>query len=482
MKNNYNKTVEQLLKIEEELDLFNQKIDGVYFWERIRFGVLNEILMQSGLIGQAHTKIPPTFFNRLKNVFNAVKNVFIKNPFLAPRSDILFFGSPRRKLGEDNKWHDIYCDPIIENLSQSYTYIESTYLGKHLSPAATRNIRYYDLVLLLASLLRKVKITKNKFSKDDVVLITKVNDRIRQVFNVDVELFAKVSGSILSRKSQVPICRLLLKKINPKLVIIICSYGKENIIDAAKILNIPIVELQHGFISANHFGYSFPGPKRTKRSFPDYLLTFGDIWNSIAEFPITADKVISVGYPYLEKEIQEHNDVKKKDQIVFISQGTVGIELSKLAVDLSCKIDPSFKVIYKLHPGEYSRWRTEYSWLVNSNVMVVEDDSYPLYKIFAESKVQIGVSSTALFEGLAFELKTIIIPMSDGFQSMQFLFEDTNVIIADDIEKIIKETRNLGGFNKTDITKIFKLKAIDNMNYVLEQIVQGEKIRLPKTN
>lgn len=469
-----NDIINELLKIEEELDLFNKKIDGVYFWERIRFGVLNEILRQSGLIGQAHTKIPPTFFNRLKHVFNATKNVFTKNPFLAPKSDILFFGHPRRKLGEDKKWHDIYCDPIIENLGYSYVYFEKPYLGKHLSPAATQKIRYYDLVLLLASLFRKFKIAKNKFSKDDVALITKVNDRIRQVFNVDVELFAKVSGSILSRKSQVPICRLLLKKINPKLVNIICSYGKENIIDAAKTLNIPIVELQHGFISANHFGYSFPGPQRTKRSFPDYLLTFGDIWNSVADFPISADKVISVGYPYLEKEIKEFSDIKKKDQVVFISQGTVGKEMSKLAVDLSCKIDPLYKVIYKLHPGEYSRWRTEYPWLVNSNVMVVEDDSYPLYKIFAESKVQVGVNSTAIFEGLAFGLNTVLIPLGLGLEGMQILLDNKMAVSADsakDIMNIINKSTNEEQFK---ISELFKENSLDNIRGFLKYIVNSE--------
>ena len=37
---------EAFLQMEDELDLFNQQVDGVYFWERIRS--TKEILMKNG--------------------------------------------------------------------------------------------------------------------------------------------------------------------------------------------------------------------------------------------------------------------------------------------------------------------------------------------------------------------------------------------------------------------------------------------------
>jgi len=36
--------------------------------------------------------------------------------------------------------------------------------------------------------------------------------------------------------------------------------------------------------------------------------------------------------------------------------------LSKVAVELD-EVDPEVDIIYKLHLGEYARWKDEYSWL-----------------------------------------------------------------------------------------------------------------------
>jgi hypothetical protein len=165
--------------------------------------------------------------------------------------------------------------------------------------------------------------------------------------------------------------------------------------------------MQHGVIHQNHPGYAFPG-NRNKSAFPDYLLTFGDFWAECVEYPIPKERVIPVGYPYLEQNIDSAKSVQKKDQLLFLSQGTIGNPLSKFAVDLQEKKSIDFKIVYKLHPGEYDRWRTEYPWLSNSTVEVVDGEASSLYDLFAESRARIGVSSTAMYEGLAYGLETFV--------------------------------------------------------------------------
>jgi len=133
--------------MEDELDLFDQQINGVYFWERIRFSLHHEILKRAGVVGQAHTRLERTAVNRSRSALRSLKNAFAKNPYLAPKSEILFLGSARRKLRSDEKWWDIYCDPIIDHLDRSYVYFESAYLNGHLTPAKTDNIWYLDFPL-----------------------------------------------------------------------------------------------------------------------------------------------------------------------------------------------------------------------------------------------------------------------------------------------------------------------------------------------
>lgn len=472
--------VSKLLEIEDDLELFNHKIDGVYFWERIRFQVYIMIKLKSGLIGQIHTTIEPTIFTRSKQIFSSFKNIIFKNPYFSPRKNILFLGSPRRKLGLDQKWHDIYCDPIIEHLNDNYIYLEKPYLGQHLSPPATEHIYYLDFSLFIAAVLRKCKMVNVKLSYSEIDLIMKIKRKIDTVFNLNLDVINIVKDALLSRKSQLPFYKRLLKRVRPSLIIVVCSYGKETFIEAGKSLGITVVELQHGLIDSRHLGYSFPGSKRFKKSFPDYLLTFGDLWCSATEYPINADRVISVGYPYLEKEMQNYNKNKQKDQLVFISQGTVGAEMSKVAVELSEKENFPYKIIYKLHPGEYARWRKEYPWLINSKVIVIDGDHYPLYKIFAESKVQIGVLSTAIFEGIAFGLKTILLPLSEDVERIFYLLDNKTAVIAESTEKIIEEVNKLDKVSNYDISRIFKKNAIDNINRAIEGLINTGKTFSPK--
>jgi len=459
---------EAFLQMEDELDLFNQQIDGVYFWERIRFSLHREILKRAGVIGQAHTRLERTIVNRGRSALRSLKNAFAKNPYLAPKSEVLFLGSGRRKLRSDGKWWDIYCDPIIDHLDRSYVYFESAYLNSHLTPAKTDNIRYLDLPLYLAAARRKFNLVRFSLTTSERKLLNNIRERITDQFNVMIDLEEMVKQDLLIRKSVLPVYRALLKKVSPKLAFVVCSYGRETFIEACKSMEIPVVELQHGVIN---LGYSFPGPKRTKRTFPDYLFAFGDFWKEGTEFPISRDRIYSVGYPYLEDEAKRYAGLEKKNQIVFISQGTVGKEMSKVAVELSQKRDFPLKIVYKLHPGEYARWRKEYPWLVKSGIQVIDDDSIPLYQLFAESKVQVGVNSTAIFEGLNFGLQTILLDLP-GVEYMEHLIKGQVARVVASPEELAEKILE-GGVPQIQTERFFKPGSLNNIKQAMDELLSA---------
>ena len=68
----------------------------------------------------------------------------------------------------------------------------------------------------------------------------------------------------------------------------------------------------------------------------------------------------------------------------------------------------ALKIIYKLHPNEYRTWKLLHPQLKESNIEVIDNNAKDLYYYFSIATHQIGVSSTALYEGLAFHLNTII--------------------------------------------------------------------------
>jgi hypothetical protein len=47
---------ETFFELERDLGLFEQQVQGVRFWERIRFNVHRRLLRAMGLIGQPHAK------------------------------------------------------------------------------------------------------------------------------------------------------------------------------------------------------------------------------------------------------------------------------------------------------------------------------------------------------------------------------------------------------------------------------------------
>jgi hypothetical protein len=471
---NYKDTFEAIFQMEEEMDLFNQKIDEVYFWELIRFNIVRIIVQNLGYQGQAHTQLDFNANYLIRKISNSIKNIFQKNPFLSSSVDYLFVGHPRRKLMEDGLWWDIYCDPIIENLKNKRrcALLEYPHLNNHSIPSKTTNIYYLDFVIFIGGVWKTFRSNHINFKIKDKLKITAIEDQIKAKLGIVIRLEKLIFDSIKTQKIMVAIYTHLLKSLKPKIVIFLVSYGYGNeiFINACKNFGVPTVELQHGMLSRYHAGYSFPNKKAGKKSFPDYFFTFGDYWNKKVKYPISDKNVYSVGYPLFEIEFFKYKNNVKRNQILFISQGTIGKQLSKFAVELSKMEDFPLKIVYKLHSGEVARWKKEYPWLKNSEVRVV-DDTKSLYELLAQSKILIGVYSTAIYEGLGMGLKTFLVNLP-GAENMDDLVESKAVIKVDSVKNFIKK------YNSTYENRIilssyfFKPNAIANIEDVLKKIEQ----------
>ena len=147
------------------------------------------------------------------------------------------------------------------------------------------------------------------------------------------------------------------------MIFVVVAYENQAVVAAAKDLGIKVIELQHGTISDYHLGYSYPLKTRLDgeiKYFPDQILTFGDYWINEDNCPISKEDIIPIGFPYFEAQSKDYMNIQPDEhQILFISQGVIGKYLSKLAYQLADK-SKDFKIIYKLHPGEYETWKENY--------------------------------------------------------------------------------------------------------------------------
>lgn len=397
----------RFLRLEDDLRLFDRSVGQIKYWELARvevFLTLFERRVRGGSKRASKSKGPEKLLFYIKSLFD-----FKKNPYLCPKKGVIFSGGQRRVLTEDGFWWDIHVDPIIDYLDLPYMSLEYPIDLEHYGPPRTENLYHFDLLLTLGFLRSKLGLTKIRIPQDEIEFLSRVRSEIERRLGFDIDIPKIVTNRIHEHRALLPLCLRLLKHIEPRLVVMVTSYARKSLLEACKRLRIPAVELQHGVISPYHPGYSFPEAARGKTCFPDYLLVFGEYWRDIANYPIDNDRIISVGYPYLERKIEQYAQQRRKKQIVFISQGRIGVPISKFAVELSRVPDLDYKIVYKLHPRETAGWKNRYPWLLNTDIEVIDTLGTDLYRLLGESMVQVGVSSTAIYEGIAYGLETYLL-------------------------------------------------------------------------
>jgi len=174
-----------------------------------------------------------------------------------------------------------------------------------------------DLIIYDKTLQRLVGLGHPNTTHSEINEIRVISDYISSKFGVKIDVAEIIKKSLIKRNTEMWIYDRLLKKVQPSIVILVCSYGREALIETCQKLNLPVIELQHGAIHPGHPGYDFP-LRYKKRYFPHYILVWGDFWRCNAEMPISKDNILVTGYDRLETKINTPHDISRKKQIVFL--------------------------------------------------------------------------------------------------------------------------------------------------------------------
>lgn len=421
-------SIDLFLNYEQENKLLLKDIDGFYFWGYIRFYLYSFILnSKEGL--QKESKV----YCNTKTLVGLFRSLTINNPFLAKGNVDYFISQHPRKIKKDNYYECIYTDDIINKLNSPCLVIERPYERIHYTPAKNKNVKYTDFITAKSMVKSKFIIKKHATRIIEKEVQTIVND-INRIYNVEIKVEEVVRHTINAYKRwlvQKPLLKRLIKKHTPKCILEVVYYSFMNLVinEVAKEEKIPTIELQHGTMGYYHIAYNFS--ERCELPYlPDKIFLYSDYWKGNTRLPQKEEDLIVTGYPYMEKKIAEKklknniNDREKnKITILVISQLTIGNVLSKFVVDLVREMKEAgikYKIIYKLHGSEYSSWKSRYPWLeqIKGEIEIIDNNEKSIYEYFAISDVQVGIYSTALFEGLAYKLKTFLLE-AYGIEYMQ---------------------------------------------------------------
>ena len=473
---------EGFFAVEKKYNLYQLQVRNIYVWYYLRNQIWqNDICRQTFNMGIAQNSV--SGFRRTKDYIKMITKSFHMS-WKAEPAKVAVFCAPHRIL-QNGKYKCPYTDDLISALPDCAAF-ENHLRYQHLKPTVTENINYTDSFFIKARFQYYFEMThQSKFRKIIGECREALAEPLSEIaslyeINLDVEKYCRYAATfVIYNPIMASYFKKMLEPVHPKVIIEVCHFNNTNMLmnEVAGQLGIKTVELMHGNLRADTIAYSYASTSVPFGGIPDYLFTFSDYWTELSRLPKNNVKVISTGFHQFNerrKRFKRCSDNSGKTTILFVSQGTIGSQLSRLAVEISKLIDmEKYEIIYKLHPGETPVWREKYGWLKNSDIQVVTDSDKSIYDFFSISEFLIGVYSTTIYEAVGCGLKTFIydIAFADemellvkkGYASFIRSAEDFVKYLNVDKKQVIEFPDRMSGLWKED--------AICNMVNEIEHII-----------
>ena len=425
--------------LEDKYDLLNFELDGVKVWQYSRMIIYYELAYKLNILDPPN-KSQKNIKMIFKNIFSLLKNAIIYNPLLNFRNvdNIIFTHNRSKKI--DGEYIDIYTKYFIDDLKksgESYLCYEKPFHNQHLRKKDSNTV-YLDFILSVSILYGKLYRIKNdkKLKK-----LKSIEDEINNLAQIKFKLLELARKNTGRFKLSYQIYHYIFSKIKPKKVFAVVAYiYLGDMLKAAKDLKIDTIEFQHGIISKYHLGYSYP-KKETLDYMTNTFYSWGNFWHNPINNIFDKKNIIEYGFDYFNKVKNSYKTIqKKKNKIIIISQTALGNEIMNYVSNIIESLK-SYSIVYKLHPEEYTLYKSYRRFEILSqynNIQFLENCD--LYKEFSESEYQMGVFSTALYEGLNFQCKTIIFDLNGVEYIQELIHEELAVLYnkQNDILKTIK--------------------------------------------
>lgn len=473
----------------EKVNNINEReVYGLKYWSLIRTFVLNDLITKiKGLsyLCDAKQKRKKLNFYILKRSFFTRKNF---------NKDIMLITDTRRIL-QGNRYESIFTDELEQLLKDKYSTItleEPSWVDKnpitqaHPTPALTENLRYIDMYEILALIRKRLfKVFKRKKTKQIRNEIDNLFAMFEQEYNVSLsDMSEQYTDDLIYFITMKRIYTKLIKKINPKCVFIYFRGFKFKALATAILneLKIKVIEVQHGTMVEDDPIARKTYSCRNWISKPDYLFAFGEKQVNEKNLIYTKPYIKYVGNLFLEKKLEQEyvyptEFVRNKKYILIISQSVIGEYLSKFAVELSKKLEckDEYIIVFKYHPNESGRY---YNNLERKNIIQIRDSKKEIYQYQKYAFAQIGVFSTALYEGISFGLPTFVLKNPTGSNGTIKMLEyfKNGVYLDKKIDEIAKllET-DLKKPDKKDVDLLWRTNAKENFIKELEEILKDYK-------
>lgn len=425
--------IDTFLDFESQHNLDQIEIGNRRIWAIIRFRIYNIIIQKKFNTLVNHPKQGTG--ESILTIFKWLPLSIIFYPFIPTKKKTIIFNHPRKILFKGD-----YICKYTEHLSNDESCVlEAPFNNGHLKSKHAKNRYYLDLVLhcsRLYSLFRGYL----PLRKEDQKKLLQLQKKVEDEFNLELPKFKNFTRTLLHKHVAITFfANRILKRIDPEELIMTVSYSDINLafVEAAKLNDIKVIEVQHGIIDKGHVAYNFSSTA-LPFWFPDEFWVWSNFWRENSKLPSNS-KIFVKGFPFLERYKNQSVVQKEKNTILIISQGPFAETLCQVATQLhEIYSNNGLKVVFKPHPSEVAGNPEYIKQLKRIGVQISYANN--IYDLYNESKCVIGVNSTALFESAEFGVKTFVLKVS----RWEMFSNVPNVQLIDDTKEVISwlQTKN----------------------------------------
>jgi len=411
--------------------LANLSIDGVYPWQLVRMNLYYKLTRRFGLFDFAHPGL------KLRNNIEVDRKLKLKfhirslvlrgaswRDHALGRKRAVVLGNGRRIAGIEP-----YTEALLDEIANRSLLVEP---DAELS-AYPNAWDYRSLFKVFRDQKKHVK--RPKFEHLDGLF--KEVERFLNSESLAADNALDVAGDVSRAVYYFNIdkagFRSLFHKNKTEALYVLNAYSRAACVAAAKELECRVIELQHGFISRYHLGYSWPGSPQLAYA-PDELWCFGPAWCEDMDLPAGV-RTRSIGAPYIERYVENRGE-KNDRLVVFTSQGVLGKRLLDIAIDVAMR-RPDLEIVFRLHPNEIlESYEAEMSHRsgVPENFSISHRDP-SIFDLLARARFQVGSFSTTLIEGMAVGAIPIVLRMP-GCEYMEDIVRARDALFAENAEEV----------------------------------------------
>jgi len=405
------------LAFEKEQSLFDlQDNQGTYIWDIIRFDIYINLMWNFEAKApkkRAYLDTAKLFKKKLLSLLRYATDTRITENF--------FFLTSRNN--RNGKLFDQNAIAVVESFDPSSSFILESYLAPEHDPLIAGSVYSFP-----QELFRRTYRGKSVFNYNLII------DQLTSRFGSSRFDEARLAGMVNNYYADLRFFTRLFNRHQVKRVFVTQNGIQKGIFAAAKALNIPTFEFQHGIVDGGHIAYNYPHVefKKQQLQLPDVIFSLSPFWYKDLHMPGVS--VRPLGNDYFSKPIASISESTKA--LTIVSADVFGLALTDfLLAALKNGSLEGRTVYFKLHPNQFVE--KDYFLKVFKDYPQVQviSNEYAISDLLDRSEVILTIQSTAVYEALQAGRKVILL-MESSYERHNDIFSNGNVYLLKHAEQL----------------------------------------------